>query len=627
MTGRFNRSLTGTKRRRLSSLFLVLLLISAVVCVGVYVSLFVQTTEDRPAMLRTLIGSPLTLSEGASDWTEASDETSLRAGDRVRITENATAAIQYQGGTISLLTGPAEVTFWGCEVTRRGGAGPEYSIQLDVVSGKVSTELHMSDDSETTFELRAPGSAVAFLEDIVEVDVASSGETSWQVTKGMARLAALTLDSEGDPCVALVTLDSGEQLVTPELPEAWHNDSVTKELMDSVAEIALGATRDAATDVDAPGLELKAHDATTDTALFALTSTADLASADLPTAPTHDVERQLVEDPLLSEAAPWLMVTYAPSIYYTSVPWLPFPKGLTEDEASPEIPTSPPEYLSSIYDVDAPKGVALDKDASRILVTEGEGERQTKAFDVSGNLVMDLAPPNTTASSRLPFYVAVNKLGNIYVTDRIRYTIDIYDSGGDYLGAFLPKGIDPVGWVPLGITFDRAGNLYVTEASEEMHRVLVFDSEGELVLQFGEAGTYPGEFAFPNDIVVDDSGQIYVSDGNNYRVQIFSVQNSSQTVYPYGECQVTLQFILSGSGAGLPRGVAVGPSGCLYVVDTSGHTVRAYDTERAMQSLFQFGHGGVDDGEFDWPEDAAVDTSGKIYVVDKGNNRVQVWAH
>ena len=66
----------------------------------------------------------------------------------------------------------------------------------------------------------------------------------------------------------------------------------------------------------------------------------------------------------------------------------------------------------------------------------------------------------------------------------------------------------------------------------------------------------------------------------------------------------------------------------LYVVDAVGQNVKVYDVSGPEPSfLFVFGGWGMGDGQFDYPNDIALDATGRLYVVDRENNRVQVWSY
>lgn len=72
---------------------------------------------------------------------------------------------------------------------------------------------------------------------------------------------------------------------------------------------------------------------------------------------------------------------------------------------------------------------------------------------------------------------------------------------------------------PNGITVDASGNVYVTEYAN--HRVQKFTSSGTFLTMWGTQGSGDGQFNQPYGVAVDSNGRIYVADGNNFRVQVF----------------------------------------------------------------------------------------------------------
>jgi len=272
-----------------------------------------------------------------------------------------------------------------------------------------------------------------------------------------------------------------------------------------------------------------------------------------------------------------------------------------------------PLYVTAIRNVSRPLGVAVNTTGDRIYVTESSGERETKVFDLKGNLIRSLVPPDTTSSSRNPIYVAVGPDGRVYTSDRLRRTIDIYSSDGAYEGTLASPGGEE--WSPLGLSFDGQGNLLVTDLTKGQHRVLVINPQGEKVLEFGKEGREPGELSFPNAAISLGQGRYAVSDSNNGRVAVYG-----------GEGQFLYAF---GTGMALPRGLAYDADrGRLYVVDTTNHRVTAYKAEESsFARLFAAGQEGVGQGEFEFPNGLALDRSGRLYITDRENNRVQVWGY
>jgi DNA-binding beta-propeller fold protein YncE len=59
------------------------------------------------------------------------------------------------------------------------------------------------------------------------------------------------------------------------------------------------------------------------------------------------------------------------------------------------------------------------------------------------------------------------------------------------------------------------------------------------------------------------------------------------------------------------------------VVDYMRHTVSVYDKEGKY--LFEFGGLGYGEGWLQYPKDIAVDSTGRIFVADTFNNRIEIF--
>jgi DNA-binding beta-propeller fold protein YncE len=279
---------------------------------------------------------------------------------------------------------------------------------------------------------------------------------------------------------------------------------------------------------------------------------------------------------------------------------------------------TPPQYDTSIYGIAAPMGVASAPDGT-IYVTEANGERMVRRFDGSGNLLAAFAPPETQPGARVPVYLAISPNGDVYVTDREAQTIYVYSRSGELVG-HVPSPFGDEGWQPLGVSFDHEGNLYVTEVTPEKHRVLVLDPNGNLKLQFGKQGTADGDFYFPNAVVVDGKGRMFVSDGNNGRVQVFDQGGSF------------LGSIGRGANKGdlaLPRGLAIDDNDhLLFVVDAGLHAVQVYDIAGATPTFAAtFGNSGNEETDLAFPAGISLDGHGRAYVADREHGRITVWRY
>jgi len=138
------------------------------------------------------------------------------------------------------------------------------------------------------------------------------------------------------------------------------------------------------------------------------------------------------------------------------------------------------------------------------------------------------------------------------------------------------------------------------------HRMRVLDAMTlKLAGTFGE-----GELSAPHDAVFDKAGRLLVADTGNDRVAIYAVDGA--------------QAKLAGELKGLsgPEGVAVAPDGRVIVSNTRGAMLSIFRDGRLERTV---GSRGSRDGEFSNPHDVDVAPDGSVYVVDSGNDRVQVF--
>jgi DNA-binding beta-propeller fold protein YncE len=276
-----------------------------------------------------------------------------------------------------------------------------------------------------------------------------------------------------------------------------------------------------------------------------------------------------------------------------------------------------PHYEFSIYGVRKPIGVAVSSSGDRVYVAETEGERVVRIFDGKGQPVGTAAPPKSTPSTRIPVYVALEPAsGDLYVSDRVSQSIFVFDRDGRYRRTFTPRP-QPPGWQPLGLAFDRQGDLYVTNVGEPFHEILEYGPDGMLKRTIGQQG----DFDFPNGLAADADGNLFIADSNNGRVAEFdgSTRQVGAIAHGVGEGQL-----------GLPRGLAIDDEQRLYVVDTSGQGVYIYKLggQKGRPAFIgTAGSEGTGDGQLEYPFGVATDTRARMYVADWANDRVQVWTY
>jgi DNA-binding beta-propeller fold protein YncE len=283
------------------------------------------------------------------------------------------------------------------------------------------------------------------------------------------------------------------------------------------------------------------------------------------------------------------------------------------------------KFVSSIEGLHNPMGVAVGLDG-RVYVTETGGSRKIHIYDSLGQQELaSFSSPGAAEADRVPMYIAVGPTGDLYVSDRGASKIFTFSPDGDYKGEVAPPpGTEE--WDPLAMTFDKAGNLYVADVTPGSHRILVMDPLGNLKLSFGTQGEKRGEFWYPNGLVVDDQGRIFVSDSNNGRMQAFDET---------GKFLFQISRGMSEGDLAMPRGIAIDSKGRLLVVDTTRGSIQAYKVSDAGATSDEppVEFKGVFYGDlgrrisFLYPNGMALDGKNKAYIADRGNNRVSIWEY
>lgn len=275
-----------------------------------------------------------------------------------------------------------------------------------------------------------------------------------------------------------------------------------------------------------------------------------------------------------------------------------------------------------------PMSVATDKD-NNIYVTDS-GNNRVVVFNKRGEFLFEfgergIAHPAvgykatwSPGKFNYPYGIDIDdETGNIFVADMVNERIQIFDKKGKFIDWF-PKedyGGTAADIFPLALDV-KDGKVYMTNP----YQVVIFTTKGEFVTDFGMPGKEKGQLDRPNGIAVGDDGTIYVSDSNNLRVQAFDQKGNVKWVYGK-PVQAWTNFNEQAQEFELPRNIAVGPDGNIYVMDAFDFNIKVLSPEGKL--LAEMGQRGVEDGTFNFPNGITVTKDKIIYVADKENDRVQ----
>ena len=295
-----------------------------------------------------------------------------------------------------------------------------------------------------------------------------------------------------------------------------------------------------------------------------------------------------------------------------------------------------------------------------------------------------------------PEGVAIDPSGDVYVEDIGYNRIDEFSAAGAFIKAYgwgvadgaskfetctttCQSGIAGAGagqfYFPLGnggVATDSSGDVYVADYGN--NRIDEFSPAGAFIkaygwgvsdgasqfetctttCQVGGDGGGGGELNQPQGVATDSSGDVYVADSGNHRIDEFSPAGAFIKAYGWGVsdgqarfemCTTTCRAGGEGGGAGElfgPWGVAIDPSGDVYVSDSAridefsaaGAFIRAYGwgvADGASQfetctSTCQLGYLGSGAGQFYTPTGVATDSSGDVYVAELDLYRIDVFS-
>ncbi|MGN6603931.1 MAG: gliding motility-associated C-terminal domain-containing protein [Ginsengibacter sp.] len=229
-----------------------------------------------------------------------------------------------------------------------------------------------------------------------------------------------------------------------------------------------------------------------------------------------------------------------------------------------------------------------------------------------------------------PQSICLDASGNLYVSDAVNERIQKFPPGSTRMtngitvagGNGGGSGANQVDY-PIGICIDAAGNLYI--ADELNQRVQKWAPEatfGVTVAGGNGKGNSANQFNDPYDVAVDALGNLYVVDWLNNRVQKFPPGSTSATN------GVT---VAGGNGAGtaanqlyLPTNVFVDASGNIYVTDRTNERIQKWAPGATSGITVAGGNGiGSAANQLDAPFGIFVDPAGYLYVADYSNSRIQ----
>jgi sugar lactone lactonase YvrE len=180
------------------------------------------------------------------------------------------------------------------------------------------------------------------------------------------------------------------------------------------------------------------------------------------------------------------------------------------------------------------------------------------------------------------------------------------------------------------VALDHAGHIWIADrcaanscADSSLDPILEFDAHGQFIKAFGA-----GRLLFPHGLFIDQADHIWVTDGH-------VAGGKGDDVLEFDQNGKLLRTLgkpgISGDGPDTfhePNAVLIAPNGDIFVAD--GHmpgqgNARVVQFNRDGRFIRQWGGHGSGPGQFEMPHALAMDSKGRLFVGDRGNNRIQIF--
>ena len=263
------------------------------------------------------------------------------------------------------------------------------------------------------------------------------------------------------------------------------------------------------------------------------------------------------------------------SVNGQAVPGSPFPLSAAPDPASLGKPVRVIEGLNGPWGVAINgKGyvIATECDSHQVSVYDKEGKQKDKEWRKIRSFGGRGDGPG---QFNQPCGVTVDEDDNVYVADNGNRRLQKFTSEGVFIASVDIRSNGQISGYPKGVGYNKTNRkIYITSN----HKVHVLNTDLTCYTAFGKQGKSVGELNCPFGVSFDRAGNVYVADFGNNRVQVFSADG---------------EFVRKLDNCDHPVGIAIGPcTDVVYVTEGKGNRISLFTTAgEHIRSLGNEGRG------------------------------------
>ena len=279
-------------------------------------------------------------------------------------------------------------------------------------------------------------------------------------------------------------------------------------------------------------------------------------------------------------------------------------------------------------------GIAIDPSTSQIFVANTVNQRIERFNLPNGDSPIDWGTKGVVESSA-SFNWAQGigydpQDGNVWVANTRNNRIDEFSTDGTPIASCpnTSRLTSSFNW-PMAVAFDPSGTMYVADTfNNRIEAISVSQCSNNTTVvpiwSVGTRGSGSGQFIKPWDIAYDPTqNRLLVTDTDNSRIVALNPSNGAvESLFP---------SITKGAAPGQvqqPEGIAVDASGNIWVADTGNNRVEEFTGAGTFANQMVGTYGccfNAPNTDLNAPQGLAFDTNGLLYVADANNNRIQVF--
>jgi sugar lactone lactonase YvrE len=300
-----------------------------------------------------------------------------------------------------------------------------------------------------------------------------------------------------------------------------------------------------------------------------------------------------------------------------------------------------------------PSGVAVDS-VGNLFIADTENHRVRKVSSsgvittvAGGGEYGRDGGPATSAHLYTPSGVAIDSAGNLFISDTGNYSVRKVSASGIITtvagnGSGGYSGDDgSATWaqlsLPYGVAVDSTGNIFIADTTN--HRIRKVSTSGIITTIAGNgSGGFSGDggpatsaqLYYPNGVAIDSVGNLFIVDTRNSRIRKVSASGIITTIAGGGENGLGDGGPATLASLSWPNGVAIDSDGDIFIADYLGRSIRKVSSLGIITTVagdgtegFSGDGGPATSAQLSQPSGVAVDSTGTIFIADRSNSRIR----